>query len=417
MGAQLSAGRDDAVLLRSGRRAWAVLGVVGVLVLLFLLLREVSILATPLVVAMFPAAVLSPAASWLKGKGVPGAVVSLLLLLALLGVIGLALWFVVPRFVAELPALADSVQEAFNDLDAFLADSSVPLPFDIGDGGLSAAAQQALESFDGDAGEVVGQGLDVLQRVVDFGTALLVFLVALFFYLRDGDRIWAGITSLLPRTTRGHVRRVSGQLWWTLGAYFRSQGLVALVDAVAIGIGLAVLGVPLALPLALLVFFGGFFPIVGAFASGVVAVLVALADQGPGTALLVLGLVVLVQQAEGNLLEPLIIAPVLRLHPFAIILAVSAGAVTFGVLGAFLGVPLAACVGRVVDYLRGRRPAAGPGSDPDDDEPVWGDHGDGDGVPDGERDALAEAAGAAHDAQTAAGTARAASARRLRRDD
>jgi predicted PurR-regulated permease PerM len=364
---------QDALLSRTGRRAWAVLGVAGVLVLLFLLLREVSILATPLVVAMFPAAVLSPLASWLKSKGLPGAVAALLVLLALLAVLGLGLWFVVPQFVGQVPELVDSVQDAFTDLEAFLADTPIALPFDIGEGGLAAAAQQAFDSFDAGAGEVVGQGLDLVSRVVDLGTALLIFLVALFFYLRDGERIWMGVTSLLPRTTRRHVRRASGQLWWTLGAYFRAQALVALVDAVAIGIGLLVLGVPLALPLALLVFFGGFFPIVGAVASGLVAVLVALADQGLGTALVVLGLVLLVQQAEGNLLEPLIISPILRLHPFAIILAVSAGAVTYGVLGAFLGVPLAACLGRVVDYARGRRPAAGPGSgsDPDDDEPAW----------------------------------------------
>jgi putative heme transporter len=378
-------GTNDALLLRGGRRAWAAVGITGVLVLVFLLLREVSILVTPLVVAMFPAAVLTPVASWLKRKGVPGAVAALLLLLALLAVLGLGLWFVVPQFVGQVPELVDSVQEAFSDLEAFLAGAPVPLPFDIGDGGLAAAAQQAVDSFDAGAGEVVGQGLDLVTRVVDLGTALLVFLVALFFYLRDGDRIWAGVTSLLPRTTRRHVRRASGQLWWTLGAYFRAQMLVALVDAVAIGIGLLVLGVPLALPLALLVFFGGFFPIVGAFASGIVAVLVALADQGLGTALLVLGLVLLVQQAEGNLLEPLIISPILQLHPFAVILAVSAGAVTYGVLGAFLAVPLAACLGRVVDYLRGRRPAAGPGSDPDDDEPAWGGGpGEESGDPDGE---------------------------------
>lgn len=321
--------------------------------------------------------------------------VALLLLLALLTVIGLALWFVVPQFVSQIPALADSVQEAFADLETFLAGSPLPLQLDIGAGGLSAAVQQALESFDGGAGEVVGQGLDIVQRVVDLGTALLIFLVALFFYLRDGDRIWKGITSLLPRTTRRHVRQVSGQLWWTLGTYSRAQGLVALVDAVAIGIGLVVLGVPLALPLALPIFFGGFFPIVGAFVSGFLAVLVALADQGPGTALLVLGLVVLVQQAEGNLLEPLIISPVLRLHPFAIILALTAGAVTFGVLGAFLAVPLAACAGRVIDYLRGRRPAAGPGSDPDDDEPAWGGRdrpGDGERSRPTARDDLADGA-------------------------
>lgn len=370
----------DAGLLRAGRRAWAALGVFGVVVLVYLLLREVSIIATPLVVALFPAAVLWPVAAWLKRRGLPAALVALGLVLALLGAIGLALWFVVPRFVDQVPDLVESVEQAFADLDDALADAPVSLPFDIGEGGLGAAAEEALDSFDAEAGAVVGQGIDVLSRLTDVGTSLLIFLVALFFYLRDGERIWSGVTSLLPTGTRRHVRRVSGQVGWTLGAYFRAQMLVALVDAVGIGIGLVLLDVPLALPLALLVFLGGFFPIVGAFASGLVAVLVALADQGLGTALLVLGVVLLVQQAEGNLLEPLILGPVLRLHPFAIILSVTAGAVTYGVLGAFLAVPLAASAARVVDYARGRRPAAGPGSDPDNGEPAWGadDGGDAD---------------------------------------
>lgn len=382
----------DAALLRAGRRAWAVLGLVGIVALVYLLLREVSTIATPLAVALFPAAVLWPPAAWLKRRGVPGALASLLLVLGLLGLIGLALWFVVPQFLDQLPEVGESVERALADLDDALAGTPVSLPLDIGEGGLGAAAAQALEAFGGGTGGTVGQGVDLLARVTDFGTSLLIFLVALFFYLRDGDRIWAGVTSVLPRRTRRHVRRVSGQVGWTLGAYFRGQMLVALADAVGIGIGLVLLGVPLALPLALLVFLGGFFPIVGAFASGLVAVLVALADQGLGTALLVLGVVVLVQQAEGNLLEPLILSPVLRLHPFAIILAVSAGAVTYGVLGAFLAVPVAACVARVVDYLRGRRPAAGPGSDPDDGHPAWGDDDDGDREDD--EDVEADARGA-----------------------
>ncbi len=220
----------DALLLRGGQRAWAVLGVVGVLVLAYLLLREVSILATPLVVAMFPAAVLSPAASWLKRRGVPGAVVALLLL-RLFAVVGLALWFVVPQFAGQLPTLAESGQEAFGDLERFLADAPVPLRFDSGEGGLAAAAQQAADTSDGGAGELMGQGLDILQRVVDLGSALPISLVPLFSHLRDGDRIWAGVTRVLPGTTRRHVRRVSGQSWWTPGAHFRAQVLVALVDA------------------------------------------------------------------------------------------------------------------------------------------------------------------------------------------
>ncbi|MGY2067337.1 AI-2E family transporter [Blastococcus sp. SYSU DS0619] len=374
----------DAVLGRAGRRAWALLGLVGVLVLAYLVLRQVSVVATPLAIALFPAAVLWPVARWLRGRGVPDTVVALVLVVGLLALLGLALWFLVPRFAAELPELAGSVEEAISDLGEFVAETPFSLPFDVGDGGLADMAQQAVGAVGG-GNDVLDQGLQVARTLGDVATGVILFLVALFFYLRDGERIWSGIASLLPERTRRHADRVSGQLFWTLGAYFRGQMLVALVDAVFIGIGLLLLGVPLALPLALLIFLGGFFPIVGAFVSGLLAVLVALADQGLTTALLVLAVVVVVQQAEGNLLEPLILSPVLRLHPFVIILAVTVGGVTYGVLGAFLAVPLTACLARVVDYVRGREPDAGPG---------WGDGG-GEGAPsDAPSDAPADAAGA-----------------------
>ena len=356
----------DALLLRVGRRAWAVLGVVAGAYLLYLVLREVGVVAVPLAVALFPAAVLWPVASWLKRAGLPATVVALGLVMALIGLVALALWFVVPRFGDQLPALADSVEEAISDVGGLVEETPFSLPFEVGDGGLADMAQQAFGGLEGGS-DVVDQGLRVVRTLADTGTAIVLFLVALFFFLRDGERIWAGITSLLPENTRRHANRISGQLFWTLGAYFRGQMVVALVDAVAIGIGLAVLEVPLVLPLALLIFLGGFFPIVGAFVSGLIAVLVALADQGLTTALLVLVVVVVVQQAEGNLLEPLILSPVLRLHPFVIILAVTVGGVTYGVLGAFLAVPLTACTGRIVDYVRGRRPEAGPGWDTGDD--------------------------------------------------
>jgi hypothetical protein len=142
------------------------------------------------------------------------------------------------------------------------------------------------------------------------------------------------------------LRRVGEQAWLTLGAFFRGQLLIALVDAVAIGIGLALLRVPLALPLAVVVFFGGLFPIVGAVTAGALAVLVALAHGGLGLGLVVLALIVGVQQLEGNVLEPFILGHVVKLHPLIVVLAVTAGAITFGVLGAFLAVPVVAVTGQ-----------------------------------------------------------------------
>ena len=358
-------------LARVGRHAWALLGLAGVVVLLYLLLREISVVATPLAIALFPAAVLWPLGQWLGRKGLNRTVVALLLMIAVFGLVGLALWFIVPRFIAQTPDLAENVEVALADLESWLADSPISLPFDIGAGGLAGFAEQAFR-VDGDGGNAIDQGLSLARTVTEFATSTLLFFIALFFYLRDGDRIWAGITSLLPERARWHTHRVGGQLGWTLGAYFRGQMVIALVDAVAIGLGLLIIGVPLVIPLAMLVFLGGFFPIVGAFVSGLVAVLVALADQGLGKALLALLVVVAVQQTEGNLLEPLILSPALKLHPFLIILAVTVGALSYGVLGAFLAVPLTACAARVVDYMRGRPPAAGPRFGRRSGRRVWG---------------------------------------------
>jgi predicted PurR-regulated permease PerM len=204
----------DATLVRAGRRAWAGLGLVAVVVLGYLVLREVSVVATPLAVALFPAAVLWPVASWLRDRGLASTVVALVLLVSLIGLLGLAVWFVVPRVADEIPALADSIEEALSDLGEFVAQTPFTLPFEVGDGGLADMAQQAAGALGGGS-DVVDQGLQVARTLGDLATAVVLFLVALFFYLRDGGRIWAGITSLLPENTRRHTERVSGQLFWT----------------------------------------------------------------------------------------------------------------------------------------------------------------------------------------------------------
>jgi putative heme transporter len=197
-----------------------------------------------------------------------------------------------------------------------------------------------------------------------------LMLVTLFFFLKDGQRLTDGVISTAPPRHRRRLTEVAQRAWDTVGSYFRGQLLVALVDAVFIGIGLLILGVPLALPLAVLIFFGGLFPIVGAVTTGALAVLVALADAGPVTALIVLGLVLLVQQLESNVLEPLILGHVISLHPLVILLAITTGAVTLGILGAFLAVPVTATIARIIDYVREDQPEGA--RHPADDRSVTG---------------------------------------------
>jgi predicted PurR-regulated permease PerM len=345
----------------TGRRAWAFVGIAVALAIVAVVLSRFSVVLIAAGLALFPAAVLSPASLWLQRHRVPGAVAALLLMAAVFGFFALVVRLLAPRFMDQAPALVDSLQGSVRDLQDLLAEqdlvTTLPDPGDLG---------QTLLDGAGGAGGAVGQGLGVAVSFAHVVTGILILLVTLFFLLKDGPAIWRGIADLVPDRARRDVEQVGGQVWWTLGSFFRGQLLVALFDAVFIGLGLLVLGVPLALPLAVLVFLGGLFPIVGAFVSGLIAVLVALADQGLGKALLVLGLVVVVQQVESNVLEPLILSKVIALHPLVVLLAVAGGALAFGVLGAFLAVPLWAAAARVVDHLRGRRPPAGPAAkDPD----------------------------------------------------
>jgi len=344
-------------VIRSGRVAWALIGLLLLLLALSVVVQSISLVVTAFVLGLFPAALLAPAAEFLKRRRVPGALAAVLVIVSFLGSIVLAARLLYPRVAAEVPTLVEEASEGLASIEQFLSDG--PLPVDID--GVQEQARSAVEDFAADGG--LQQGLGAAVLVVDFLTAVVLMLVVVFFVLKDGGRLWRGVADLLPGRYRGPVDKAAGRVWWTLGAYFRGQLFVALVDAVLIGLGLWLLGVPLALPLAVLVFVGGLFPIVGAFVTGLLAVLVALASEGLTTALLVLGLVVLVQQAESNLLEPLILSKVIALHPLVIILAITAGVLSFGILGAFLAVPLAASVARIVDMVRGRTPAAGPGSE------------------------------------------------------
>ncbi len=165
--------------------------------------------------------------------------------------------------------------------------------------------------------------------------------------------MWSWVVNLLPRSVRERVHQAGRRGLVTLSAYTRTQILVALVDAVGIGIGAAILRVPLALPLATLVFVGSFIPIVGAIVTGAVAVLVALVAHGPVIALIMLGVVLLVQQLEGHILQPFLMGHAVSLHPVAVLLVVTAGSMAAGIVGALFAVPIAAVLNTVVLYLHG----------------------------------------------------------------
>jgi putative heme transporter len=333
-------------LLAVGRVGWAIIGVAGAVVVVGFVLGRLSLVVVPVVLALFPATVLVPLASRLK-RHLPDAVAASIALVVGFAAVGLVIALMVPLVVAELPRLADSAGEGVAEVVRFLDESLVGLDL----GGVAGLVDRAREQL-GDLGELARTALDAATAAFEFVVATLLLMVVLFFYLKDGGRIGRGLLAVVPRRMQPRLRRVGEQAWQTLGAFFRGQLLIALVDAVAIGVGLALLRVPLALPLAILVFVGGLFPIVGAVTAGALAVLVALAHGGLVLGLLVLALIVAVQQLEGNILEPLILSHVVKLHALIVVLAVTAGAIAFGVLGAFLAVPVVAVVGHVARILR-----------------------------------------------------------------
>lgn len=344
----------DDVLLRLGRRAWAIIGLLVVAVAVVVAAQQVSVLVISVVLALFPAALLSPLSQRMRDSRVPNGLGAVLLVIGLLLVFVVPAWLIVPMFAAALGDLEAALSQGLDRLRDAVDWSRLPGspdgPRELIDSGVSALA----------SGGVVDQSLAAAQTVLSVAAGLLLLIVALFFFIKDGPRIGGAVLEGVPSRHRSTAYRLGVEAWWTLGAYLRGQLLVATVDAVFIGLGLWLLGVPLALPLAVLVFFGALFPIVGAFVSGLVAVLVALADAGLLTAVLTLVLIVVVQQVEGNLLQPVIMGSIVALHPLVIILAVTGGGLLLGVLGAFLAVPTAAIVARVIDHLRGRTPAAGP---------------------------------------------------------
>ena len=346
----------DAGLVRAGVTAWSVLGIVALLVLAGFVLTQLTVVIVPLVLALFPAAVLVPPTSALKNRGVPPGLAALIVLVGALGLLAGLFGVLMPAVAAELGGLAENLEEGYTQVRTYLANS----PLDLQTPSLDQAIEQFQERASDEGGDLGGRVLEAGTLLVEGIAGLAFLLFALFFYLKDGPRIAGWIRGLFPPGLRADAQGIGDRVWFTIGAYIRGLLVIGLADAILIGAGLFIIGVPLALPLSVLVFFGALFPIIGAFLAGTVAVLVALATNGLGPALAVLALIIVVQQLEGHILTPIMLGRATELHPLAVIAALTTGAVLLGVLGAFLSVPVAASVARAVAYLRKRTSSAEP---------------------------------------------------------
>ncbi|MBM7083710.1 AI-2E family transporter [Micromonospora sp. MMS20-R2-29] len=319
------------------------------------LLGQVAVLLAPLAIAvavtLFLTALLDPVLLILRRLRVPAALAALLSVLLLLGVlvgVGVLVWNLT---AAQFGELSQQLDEGLQRSRDFVTET---LP--VSDAQLDKLIGQVRDGLGGSTPDPVGGARTAAEAL---GSALLA-LVLLFFLLKDGRSMWHWVLRRMTgpnRTVAAEAGRVG---WRTLGSYSRGTMIIAAIDAIGIGLALVVLGVPLALPLALITFLGGFVPIIGATVAGAVAVLVALAANGPTTALLVLAAVIAVQQVEGNLLEPLIMKRQVQLHPAVILVVVTAGTLIAGIAGAFVSVPIAAVAYRVVDTVQRHREQVAP---------------------------------------------------------
>lgn len=330
--------------------SWRTLAILGVLAVLILLLAVSKVIWVPVMIALLLTVLLTPAVEFLqerlrfpRGLAVAAAVVGLLLLVG--GLLTLAGKEVVDGFAD----LWEQAQGGLDELAVWLSEG--PLGLDAVS--IDSYLTQAREQVSANSGAIVSGALSATSTAVDVVVGAVVAIFCLIFFLKDGAYMWAWVLRLLPKPARMPMYEASRRGWLTLAAYTRTQILIAAVDAVGIGVGAAIIGIPLALPLGILVFLGSFIPLVGAIVTGSIAVLVALVDQGPGTALVMLLIVLAVQQIEGNVLEPLLMGHAVSLHPVAVLLVVTAGSLAAGIVGALLAVPIAATLNTLVLYLHG----------------------------------------------------------------
>lgn len=317
------------------------------IVILALGAARMMLVVLPVIISVLLTTLLVPVARWLRSRRwrpAPAALASVLL--AVLVFFGL--WaLIIPGVLSQSDDLFTNLQDGATQAVGVLE------PLGIGRGDVDKAIDQGLSSVQG--GAVANEVLTGAVLLTQWAAGVVLIVVLTFFFVKDGSTIWNWIVELFHEDRQPVLHEAGARAWAALSAYVQGVCLVATIDAVLIGAGLLLVGVPVAMPLIVLTFIAAFFPIVGAFVAGAAAVLVALVANGLAAALVILAVIVAVQQLEGNVFYPIVVGRKLALHPVGILLALTAGGVLAGVAGAFLAMPVAAVGGAVLAYMRERR--------------------------------------------------------------
>ena len=348
---------DEAVspLVRKGAAwAWRLLILGAALVALLWVVSKLTLIVVPVALASLLAALLLPAVDLLQQRRVPRGWAVAVVLLSAIAVVGGIFGFVVSQFISGAPGLVEQVTRSVDGLRTWLIEGPVHLSREQ----IDHTGDAVIKALQENQAKVTSGALSTAGTVTEIVTGAVLVLFTLIFLLHGGRGIFAFVTSIFPTTVRVRVRDAGRAGFRTLTGYVRATCLVALVDAVGIGTGLAIMGVPLALPLASLVFLGAFVPLIGAVFAGGVAVIVALIAKGWVYALITLGLIFAVQQLESHVLQPLVMGRAVAVHPLAVVLAITSGGVLAGIVGALLAVPVVAVLNSAVRVLLAPDPDA-----------------------------------------------------------
>jgi putative heme transporter len=361
----VSANYDDAVqplVRKTAAWAWRLLVILAAVVALLWVAQKLEVIVVPVLLALVISALLVPPVDWLDRRGLPRGGAVMLVLLGGFAILGGILSFVISQFVDGLPDLTKQVERSIDSTRKWLIEGPAHLRGEQIDN----AGNAAIQALHNNQAKLTSGALSTAATITELVTAAVLVLFTLIFFLYGGRNIWEYVTKIFPAGTRDRVAEAGRAGYGSLIGYVRATFLVALTDAAGVGAGLAIMGVPLALPLASLVFLGAFIPLIGALVAGFLAVVVALLAKGFIYALATFGLLILINQLEAHLLQPLVMGRAVSIHPLAVVLAISTGAVLAGIVGALLAVPTVAFLNNAVQVLLAPDPSAEADKQADD---------------------------------------------------
>jgi predicted PurR-regulated permease PerM len=335
--------------------SWRAVVVVAALYLVLRAAGYIAVVIVPVFVALLLAALLQPGAAWLRRHGWPRPLSALTMLVVGVGVVAGIITLVVEEFITGYADLAAQVGQGLTQIQDLAVRT-----FPISQAQINDAVQSAQDAIVANQETLTSGAVTTAATVGEVFTGMLLTLFTLFFFLLDGRQIWLWLVGLAPTNSQAYLDEAARRSWRTLISYVRATIAVAAFDAVFIGVGLTFLGTPLVVPLAALVFLGAFIPIIGSFLAGTVSVLVTLVAVGPVRALIALGIIVLVMQLEGHVLQPLLLGRAVSVHPLAVVLGIAAGLLIGGIFGALIAVPVIACGNVAGTYLSRRNEGPRP---------------------------------------------------------